>query len=317
MQRGLMVLSGYADRLAGGGVLAIGYLSLTPLPNLPDVPGNDKLHHLVAYAVLTFLATLSRRKIKEVLTMPIRLLPKTTSPMIEVCGGSESWQHTNPQRVWWTGATRYRVLSRDAREIAALVCGFGGDERRARGLMMLRAYIDDSMEQGRVLVMGGFIATPERWERFSDEWRQRLEHAKWPVFKMNEVWARGSEEALEHAKWHYYTIRDHVQGAVAMVVPIEPLKRVVEKTGLTAISNPYIWAIKGIINLTAQHQTDWGVKGSIDFIFDERSEKRQVREGWEVYMATVPEKIRAVTGRDPIFENDERVLPLQAADMWA
>ena len=74
MQRGLMVLSGYADRLAVGGILAIGYLSLTPLPNLPDVPGNDKLHHLVAYAVLTFLATLSRRKIKEVLTIFIAVI---------------------------------------------------------------------------------------------------------------------------------------------------------------------------------------------------------------------------------------------------
>ncbi len=78
---------------------------------------------------------------------------------------------------------------------------------------MLRAYIDDSMDsvkQGRVLVMGGFIATPERWEKFSDEWRQRLEHAGWPVFKMNEVWARRNDITLEHAKWHYFTIRDHV-----------------------------------------------------------------------------------------------------------
>ena len=75
---------------------------------------------------------------------------------------------------------------------------------------MLRAYIDDSMDsvkQGRVLVMGGFIATPERWEKFSDEWRQRLEHAGWPVFKMNEVWARRNDITLEHAKWHYFTIR--------------------------------------------------------------------------------------------------------------
>ena len=185
---------------------------------------------------------------------------------------------------------------------------------------MLRAYIDDSMDsvkQGRVLVMGGFIATPERWEKFSDEWRQRLEHAGWPVFKMNEVWARRNDITLEHAKWHYFTIRDHVQGAVAMAVPLDPLKRVVSQTGLTAIGNPYIWAIKGIINLTAQHQTDWGANEPIDFIFDERGEKQQLRDGWEIYKATVPESIRAVTGRDPIFENDESVLPLQAADMWA
>ncbi|MFQ5775942.1 MAG: DUF3800 domain-containing protein [Kiloniellaceae bacterium] len=182
---------------------------------------------------------------------------------------------------------------------------------------MLRAYIDDSMGRGRVLVMGGFVATRERWERFSDEWRQRLEHAPWDVFKMNEVWHRGGDESMEHAKWHYFTIRDHVQGALAMVIPLDPLKRAVQKTGLTAIGNPYIWAIKGVINLTAQHQTEWGVSGPIDFIFDERGEKRQVQDGWEIYKATIPDSVKGVTGRDPIFENDERVLPLQAADMWA
>ena len=69
MQRGLSFFSGYADRLAGGCVLAIGYLSLTPLAQLPDVPGGDKFHHLVAYAMLAFLATLSRRNGREVLFM--------------------------------------------------------------------------------------------------------------------------------------------------------------------------------------------------------------------------------------------------------
>ena len=181
--------------------------------------------------------------------------------------------------------------------------------------MMVQAFIDDSVDAGRILAMAGFVATPERWEKFYDEWTARCEHAGWPVFHMKDVWARGSDEALEHAKWHYYTIRDHVQGAIIMTVPIEPLKRVVEKTRLNAIGNPYFWGIKGIINLTAQYQAEWG--GPIDFIFDERSEKRQVREGWEVYKATIPESIRAATGRDPIFEDDEKVLPLQAADMLA
>ncbi len=34
--------------------LAIGYLSLSPLDDLPPAPGGDKLHHFVAYACLTF-----------------------------------------------------------------------------------------------------------------------------------------------------------------------------------------------------------------------------------------------------------------------
>lgn len=74
MQRGFTVLSGYADRLAGGCVLAIGYLSLTPLAQLPDVPGGDKLHHLAAYAVLAFFASLSRKNIREILTILLAVI---------------------------------------------------------------------------------------------------------------------------------------------------------------------------------------------------------------------------------------------------
>ncbi|GAA6139614.1 hypothetical protein NBRC116583_33610 [Arenicella sp. 4NH20-0111] len=31
---------------------AITFLSLTPIPELPDVPGNDKAHHLISYGLL-------------------------------------------------------------------------------------------------------------------------------------------------------------------------------------------------------------------------------------------------------------------------
>ena len=60
MQRFLWSLRRYADRLAVGCLLVIGALSLAPLPELPDAPGNDKLHHLIAYALLAFLALLPR-----------------------------------------------------------------------------------------------------------------------------------------------------------------------------------------------------------------------------------------------------------------
>lgn len=35
-------------------LVVITALSLTPLPQLPEVPGTDKLHHFVAYAALMF-----------------------------------------------------------------------------------------------------------------------------------------------------------------------------------------------------------------------------------------------------------------------
>jgi len=40
--------------------LAILYLSLTPLSDLPEVAGGDKTHHLIAYAALAFPNALAR-----------------------------------------------------------------------------------------------------------------------------------------------------------------------------------------------------------------------------------------------------------------
>jgi hypothetical protein len=41
---------------------AITFLSLWPLQQLPPVPGTDKTHHLIAYAILMFPAALRKPK---------------------------------------------------------------------------------------------------------------------------------------------------------------------------------------------------------------------------------------------------------------
>jgi len=173
------------------------------------------------------------------------------------------------------------------------------------------------MEAGRVLVMGALVANPDRWEKFSDEWQERLDVAPWNVFKMAEVWDRGGDQSMECAKWHYYTIRDHVQGGIAVAIPIKPLEAAANDFDLPQLKNPYIWGIKGMINFTAQFQREWGLHEPVDFIFDERNEEREVRAAWDIYVATIPPLERQVTGRKPMFEDDEHVLPLQGADMWA
>lgn len=43
--------------------------SLLPLPQLPDVPGSDKTHHLTAYAMLIFPVALANHK-----TLPLMVL---------------------------------------------------------------------------------------------------------------------------------------------------------------------------------------------------------------------------------------------------
>jgi VanZ family protein len=43
-------------------LLCITALSLCPLKNLPAVPGTDKTHHFIAYAILTFPTALRKPK---------------------------------------------------------------------------------------------------------------------------------------------------------------------------------------------------------------------------------------------------------------
>ena len=43
-------------------LIAITFLSLTPLPSLPLVPGSDKTHHFIAYGVLMFPTALRKPK---------------------------------------------------------------------------------------------------------------------------------------------------------------------------------------------------------------------------------------------------------------
>ena len=51
---------------------AIGYLSLSPLAELPKAPGGDKLHHFIAYAALTFpMMFANARKWQRILILAI------------------------------------------------------------------------------------------------------------------------------------------------------------------------------------------------------------------------------------------------------
>ncbi|WP_210394691.1 hypothetical protein [Motiliproteus sediminis] len=60
MNRGLVLLGRHWMLLSAGLLTAISLLSLWPLTQLPEVPGSDKTHHLVAYAALMLPAAYAR-----------------------------------------------------------------------------------------------------------------------------------------------------------------------------------------------------------------------------------------------------------------
>ena len=55
----------------------------------------------------------------------------------------------------------------------------------------------------------------------------------------------------------------------------------------------------------------------IDFIFDYQDEKKTILSIWDEYIKARPDEAKKYYGTAPRFEDDEKFLPLQSADLWA
>jgi hypothetical protein len=191
----------------------------------------------------------------------------------------------------------------------------------------LRAYIDDSRTDGKVLILGGFVATSERWNAFSDDWERSLSGAPWPksaktlspVFKAN--WAiprAGDPQVMDYLRRHYSVIRDHKLHAVTVAIPLKAVDWFVAMCDPQHKTwrNPYMWAMLGLMDTLVAEMRDRGASEPIDFIFDQRPEKKHFTRHWNLHLENLP-TMREMFARAPVFESDDTTLPLQAADMWA
>jgi hypothetical protein len=153
--------------------------------------------------------------------------------------------------------------------------------------MVLKAYVDDSnMGAAVASVLGGWVATAETWDPFSDEWQSVL--AMKPhigYFKWSEAWSlKGefsgiSEESRdEKIRTLVRVIRDHNPLAVTSVMP----------------------------------------NAKVDFIFDvQAGQMEMVSKSWDQLIAAAPPKAAANIGSLPKFRQSVSTMPLQAADLCA
>jgi Protein of unknown function (DUF3800) len=187
--------------------------------------------------------------------------------------------------------------------------------------MVLNAYIDGSgTGDPKHLVLAGYIATADIWIEFSKDWKAQLDEAKLPYFKMHEQVARP-----EIAAWFYRLIEKHdIKAAISCVIHTDELVRVNRSIkypphiiNTEQIENPYYFGFKAIIDVLAQNQQKLGISGPVNFIFDEESEKERVLQGWELMKAASSPEIAKLYGETPAYQNDKKIMPLQAADLYA
>ena len=212
--------------------------------------------------------------------------------------------------------------------------------------MALHFYIDDSDDNApgkrKAYVLGGYVASPESWAKFSHDWALLLEAFNVPRgksgrrrFKMNEMARR-----MKDVKPFYETIVRHAIGAVSIILYEDDLERAMgriwsdnvdvmfspEADGKVLIKKLLISELHRLmaepsilaVESSASYRFSDMLRGNrdrIELYFDEDSRSSIISDWWD---GTAPDfdcEIRS--GHPPQFLDDEVYLPLQAADFWA
>jgi hypothetical protein len=197
--------------------------------------------------------------------------------------------------------------------------------------------MDDSRSKNGTFILAGYIAHTEHWAAFEEEWRELLplcpRNSKGQRnFKMSEMVRNRKRKA--HVPTFFKVIQKHVLTSISCRMNIKDLKaakrRIVypgcgdDDVDWGYTKNPYCFAIRTFYDQFHIYKSNWSqfipTGEPVDFIFDEDSDKptqAMVISEWPRYIQNCSNETRGLYGACPRFEDDEVVLQLQAADLWA
>lgn len=201
--------------------------------------------------------------------------------------------------------------------------------------MVIQAFVDESVSGSgqidRFFVMAGHVATAEQWAKFVPEWETFLEWA--PVgpdgkrrFKLSEMGV-GAESRFRVLSF-YRVIEAHVSLSISVQFRLDDLERAKGRILIPGVKidwgivgDPYAVAFKAILQLFHHNREKFSEaippNEPVEFIFDDMSQKKPIRDAWEGFLATSTDEFRNSLANEPRFEKEERFLPLQAADLYA
>ncbi len=215
----------------------------------------------------------------------------------------------------------------------AIVSGLIPANRARCWLTMLQAFIDDSGSEPNdpLFVLGGLIATVDRWSDFTPEWNAALEkepairyfkaaeaHSRFGEFKRG--WTRPlidqrafelTEIAASYAQYRVHCLmrwsdfNEHLKEIGDGL--IEPYN--------TSFRNPYMVCFFGIVMAINAYRRHHRIDPLCEYIFDDQGKVGEFAS--IIYSVINNGELKAHLGSLPQFKSDKLVLPLQAADLYA
>ena len=201
--------------------------------------------------------------------------------------------------------------------------------------MALQAFIDDSYTSEE-FVLGGHIAGVEAWGEFSRRWEELLpiygtkaKNGKYH-FKMTEMAV--SQDRLARVPFFYRIIEDCVICSISCRMNMDDFKRAHERAklimkmagatvDLSEWKNPYFIVFRALVQGFYSNRMGFSYRlpldEKVDFYFDRQNESARIHATWDDYMKGLDPMARELFGVEPRFEDDQTLLPLQGADLWA
>lgn len=219
-------------------------------------------------------------------------------------------------------------------KLRGLVNGLRPDIRKRCWLLMLQAFIDDSGSEpaGHSFVLGGLISTVDKWADFVPEWDTCLKQDQ-PLayFKATEAhnragefksgWSRPLVEqrmteladiAEQYAEYRIHCVM-HWSDFDAYLKDIGQSLKPPYDLGF---KNPYMVLFFSTVFAVNSFRKAKGIDCECEFIFDEQGKVGEFAADVYQVLKESP-ALRSQLSALPKFEDDKRVIPLQAADLYA
>ncbi len=194
---------------------------------------------------------------------------------------------------------------------------------------MLQAYLDDSggtHPRFRYFVLAGFMADAGVWVRFSSDWKSVLDaDPKIEYFKNSESLSRKGQ----FNNWKWIAVQKKVSKLLDVILS-HKLHRIschinhadfdhfLRVNNIEILSNPYHLLFFNVIVHLNKYASDYCAGSCVKFIFDEQGKLGY--DAVRIFKSCVDKSdddLRSKYSGLPNFEDDKKLLPIQASDMFA
>ena len=197
--------------------------------------------------------------------------------------------------------------------------------------MALEAFVDDSgSSKGPIFVLGGFISSSDRWQKFEDAWAETLaESPSIKYYKNSQAMSRKDE----FDGWSYTEVQTKVSRLIKVIVQYatyrisvsishDEFHKYMSSKDILAMTDPYYILFLSLVGMSILYFDKQRERSTISFIFDEHG---RIGQNAAEMMETIMKSIRMhftenqmeLLAGIPTFADDKKMTQLQAADLYA